>query len=139
MELLDRLRPLSYFGSDVMIIPFSVANRESFLRVKERWKSEGTIYFVKYGNALSVTHYVPGTPFIVVGNKIDLRNDEETVKKLADKNLTMVTYEEGLQLAKEVGAAAYRETSALTGEGIKELFNTAIDIVMNPPPRPAKK
>ena len=42
-------------------------------------------------------------------------------------------------MAQEIGAVGYYETSALTGEGVKELFDAAIRAVINPPTVTKKK
>ena len=49
-------------------------------------------------------------PYILVGNKLDLEIDR------------MVSHKEGDKLAKKVGAFAYIETSAKTGQNLEQLF-----------------
>ena len=44
-----------------------------------------------------------------------------------------------MALAQEIGAIAYYETSALTGEGVKELFDAAVQAVINPVKKEKKK
>jgi hypothetical protein len=36
-----------------------------------------------------------------------------------------------MQLANEIGATAYRETSALVGTGVAELFDTVVRVVLD--------
>jgi GTPase SAR1 family protein len=43
------------------------------------------------------------------GNKIDLREDPETINKLKNRGQSPITTEQGRQLAKEIGAVAYIE------------------------------
>ncbi|XP_065895310.1 ras-related C3 botulinum toxin substrate 1-like isoform X2 [Dysidea avara] len=67
-----------------------------------------------------VSHYCPNTPVILVGTKLDLRDDKEIVG---------LTYPQGLQMMKEIGAVKYIECSALTQKGLKMVFDDAIRAV----------
>lgn len=48
-------------------------------------------------------HHCPSTPIILVGTKLDLRDDKDTIEKLKEKKLSPITYPQGLALAKEIG------------------------------------
>ena len=61
-----------------------------------------------------VSHHCPNTPVILVGTKLDLRDDKETIEKLKEKRLAPITYQQGLQMMEEIGAVKYLECSALT-------------------------
>lgn len=50
-----------------------------------------------------VRHHCPSTPIILVGTKLDLRDERETIEKLKEKKLAPITYPQGLALAKEIG------------------------------------
>lgn len=50
-----------------------------------------------------VRHHCPNTPIILVGTKLDLRDDKDTIEKLKEKKLTPITYPQGLAMAKEIG------------------------------------
>mmetsp|Transcript_10655 Transcript_10655/g.14597 ORF Transcript_10655/g.14597 Transcript_10655/m.14597 type:complete len:151 (+) Transcript_10655:3-455(+) len=116
----DRLRPLSYPQTDVFLICFSLVSRSAYENVSAKWYPE-------------VAHHCPNTPIILVGTKRDLRTDIEYIKKyLEPKKLMPITFEEGVKKAKEIGAASYCETSALVGDGVKDLFDEAIRIVLLP-------
>ena len=105
----DRIRPLSYRGTDIFLICFSLIEKSSFENVKDKWIPE-------------VQHHVPGAPYIIVGTKSDLRFDEAVISKV-DK---VYSASEGAALAKEVNAHCYMECSALTQEGTKDLFDEAM-------------
>ncbi|VEN35669.1 unnamed protein product [Callosobruchus maculatus] len=75
----DRLRPLSYPQTDVFLICFSLVNPASFENVRAKWYPE-------------VRHHCPNTPIILVGTKLDLRDDRSTIEKLKDKKLSPITY-----------------------------------------------
>ena len=65
----DRLRPLSYPQTDVFLVCYSVVNPASFDNVRAKWSPE-----IKHNN--------PETPVVLVGTKLDLRDDKHTVDKL---------------------------------------------------------
>ena len=50
-----------------------------------------------------VRHHCPSTPIILVGTKLDLRDEKDTIEKLKEKKLAPITYPQGLALAKEIG------------------------------------
>jgi len=114
----DRLRPLSYPQTDVFLICFSIISPHSFENVKSKWWPE-------------IQHHCPDVPIILVGTKSDLRNDPNMTQQLASKGLRMVSLEEAGIRAREVGAVCYMECSALTQEGLKNVFDEAIRAALN--------
>ncbi|KAI5097815.1 ras-related C3 botulinum toxin substrate 2, partial [Silurus meridionalis] len=86
-----------------------------------------------------VRHHCPSTPIILVGTKLDLRDEKETIEKLKEKKLAPITYPQGLALAKEIDAVKYLECSALTQRGLKTVFDEAIRAVLCPQPTKVKK
>lgn len=121
----DRLRPLSYPQTDVFLICFSVVSPPSYENARNKWNPE-------------IMHHCPTTPKLLVGTKTDLRNDADTMARLADKKMQPIQVDQGEKLAKEIGAVKYLECSALTQQGLKNVFDEAIRVVLNPP-SPAKK
>ena len=115
----DRLRPLSYPQTDVFLICFSVVSPSSYDNIKQRWLPE-------------IKHHNPDTPIILVGLKTDLRNDKDTLAELADKGLKPLSKEQCQQVAHEIKAYKYLECSALTQEGLNEVFDEAVRCVVNP-------
>jgi len=115
----DRLRPLSYPQTDVFLICFSIISPASFENVRAKWVPE-------------IKHHNPNTPCLLVGTKLDLRDDKETLDRLAEKKLAPITYEQGMQMAKEISAVKYLECSALTQKGLKTVFDEAIRAVIAP-------
>ncbi|KAG8709157.1 GTP-binding protein Rho1 [Ceratobasidium sp. 395] len=103
----DRLRPLSYPDSHVILVCFSIGSADSFDNILERWNSE-------------VKHFCPGIPIILVGCKKDLRHDPATIEELRGQGQHPVTFMEGMGTAQKIGAHHYLECSAKTGEGIKQ-------------------
>ena len=111
-EEYDRLRPLVYPDTDVILICFSIDNPDSLENVPEKWTPE-------------VRQYCPNVPIILVGNKTDLRNDDETKQELANMKQEPVKAEDGRCMAERIHAFAYLECSAKTKEGVREVFETA--------------
>jgi len=111
----DKIRPLSYPDTDVFLILYSVVNPNSFDNVKAKWVTE-------------VTKYCPNVPIILVGTKMDLRDDPDTLRTLKGKPLS---YDDGMalamQLSKEINARVkFMECSAYTRQGLKEVFQAAV-------------
>jgi GTPase SAR1 family protein len=71
---------------------------------------------------------------ILVGTKLDLREDRETIEKLREKRMSPISFMQGVQMAKEINAVKYLECSALTQKGLKTVFDDAIKAVLNPLP-----
>lgn len=76
---------------------------------------------------------------LLVGTKLDLRNDVNTIAKLREKNQSPISFEEGVELARSIGATKYLECSALTQKGLKAVFDESIRVVLCPPTQPKKK
>ncbi|MCL4159591.1 UNVERIFIED_CONTAM: hypothetical protein GTU68_027604 [Idotea baltica] len=115
----DRLRPLSYPQTDVFLICFSLISPASFENVRAKWYPE-------------VSHHCPSTPIILVGTKLDLREDKETLENLKEKRLAPITYPQGLVMCREINAVKYLECSALSQKGLKTVFDEAIRAVLCP-------
>ncbi|KAF5319272.1 hypothetical protein D9619_008819 [Psilocybe cf. subviscida] len=111
-EEYDRLRPLSYPESDVILIVFSVDFPTSLSNVLDKWYPE-------------VSHFCPSTPLLLIGTKTDLRTDPTTLRMLSAQGQSPVTAEHGAAVAKDIGAG-YRECSAKNGTGVKEVFDVAL-------------
>merc|ERR1711970_126751 len=109
----DRLRPLSYPDTNVILVCFAISTPDSLENIPERWVPE-------------VKHFCPNIPIILVGCKKDLRKDPVTQRQLAEMKQTPVTEEDGLAMAEKIKAAKYLECSAKTKEGVREVFEAAI-------------
>jgi len=73
-----------------------------------------------------VMHHCPTAQVVLIGTKMDLRDDKDTVQDLEESGLKMITHENGEVLAGEIKALKYLECSALTMDGVKDVFNFAI-------------
>ena len=108
----DNIRWLSYPETDLFFICYSCVNPASFHNVKAKWVPE-------LKRRMDHAHY------ILVATKTDLRDDPNTIQRLAERKLTAISTEQGMALSKEIGASGFFEVSALTQRGLRELFNSA--------------
>ena len=114
-EEYDEIRKLAYKKVNGFLICFSIVSPTSFANIKSKWyqdisKSESAAARV-----------------ILVGTKADLRDDEMVKEGLSQNGEKPVTKKEAEDLAKELGDAPYVECSALTGQGLQEMMQTAIN------------
>ncbi|KAK6454447.1 Rho type ras-related small GTPase [Scheffersomyces xylosifermentans] len=104
-EEYERLRPLSYFNSHVILIGFALDTPDSLDNARNKWIDE-------------VRKYCPNTPYLLIGLKKDLRKSTKDRKHF-------VQFEQGEEAAREINAKVYLESSALTGEGVDDIFEYA--------------
>ncbi|KAK8716820.1 hypothetical protein V6N13_044117 [Hibiscus sabdariffa] len=134
----NRLRPLSYRGADVFVLAFSLISKASYENVSKKWIPE-------------LKHYAPGVPVVLVGTKLDLRDDKQYLDdhpgavpiSTAQLILTLPSpfsfrIYKGEELRKQIDAPAYIECSAKSQQNVKSVFDSAIKIVLQPP-KPKKK
>jgi len=108
----DRLRPLSYPDTDVILMCFSIDSPDSLENIPEKWTPE-------------VKHFCPNVPIILVGNKKDLRSDHAMIHELMKMKQEPVKVEQGREMSDRISAFQYMECSAKTKEGVREVFETA--------------
>lgn len=102
-EEYERLRPLSYANSHVILIAFAVDVPDSLENAKSKWVQE-------------VRRYCPLTPYLLVGLKKDLRTSQDS---------RFVQTHQGEAAGAEMGAKKYLESLSLTGEGVDDIFEYA--------------
>ena len=110
---------LSYPGTHVFLLCYSVVMPDTMKNLEMKWLPE-------------VRSNCPTSAFLIVGTQIDLREDEKTRQKLQKRRQKPVTQEEGTRLAKRVNADCYVECSALTQNGLKDVFDEALLAVLEP-------
>ncbi|XP_076586419.1 rho-related GTP-binding protein RhoF-like [Chaetodon auriga] len=111
-EEYDRLRPLSYHDVNVVLICYDVMSPSSFENVFTKWFHE-------------VQRHCNGVPIILVGCKADLRKDEALMKKMSSSGQNAVTYIQGEEARRKLGAMLYLECSAKYRENVDDLFREA--------------
>lgn len=97
-ERFKTVRKMFYKGSLTTLLVYDVSRRDSYEAVDE-FKME-------------ILESEPRSDIILVGNKIDLPRQ--------------VSREEGVKKAEEIGAIGFYETSAKTGQNVREVFLAAL-------------
>ncbi len=94
-----------YFnGADGMMLVYDITRSSSFSNINN-WYSTS----VKYG--------LSGIPRILIGNKIDLNDERKIILPMAE------------HLSEKIGAPFF-ETSALTGENVKSIFQKIAELTL---------
>lgn len=113
----DRLRPLSYQNTNLVLICYDVTCPSSFENVLIKWYPE-------------VHHFCPGVPIILVGCKSDLRKDKTLARKLWVSGQHSITYIQGEETKSKIGAELYMECSAKCKENVHDIFREATKRVL---------
>uniref|UniRef100_A0A8H7NJV8 GTP-binding protein RHO3 n=1 Tax=Bionectria ochroleuca TaxID=29856 RepID=A0A8H7NJV8_BIOOC len=128
-EEFDRLRSLSYDDTDLIMLCFSVDSKDSLENVESKWVGE-------------IADNCPGTKLVLVALKCDLREqggeeDEEgeganteAAEQPREKKPT-ISYEQGLEVARRIGALRYLECSAMRNRGVNEAFTEAARVALS--------
>jgi small GTP-binding protein len=120
-EYYKNLRPLSYPQTDVFVICFSLVSPTSLENVRNIWVPE-------------VEKHCPSTPYILVGMKYDLREQfSRHAEEYTSKGWEPVPGSKAEDMKKAINAQAYIECSARIQYNVKEVFETAIKVVLHPP------
>lgn len=101
----EDLRVYTYQESEVLVLCFSVCDRDSFASVFNSWIPE-----IK-------RHMKKKRPIILVGTQTDMRTGNKE---------TEVSREEGHAMAKLIGAVKYVECSAKDGSGVSDVFGQVL-------------
>jgi len=107
-EEYERLRPLSYSKSHVILIAFAIDTPDSLENVTVKWIEEVR------------TICGPTIPILLVGCKADLRPPPNS-----PNSNQYVSRAQAERVAQEIGARAYKECSALKIEGVDDVFEAA--------------
>ncbi|KAF3073041.1 hypothetical protein TsFJ059_006856 [Trichoderma semiorbis] len=125
-EEFDRLRSLSYDDTDLIVLCYSVDSKDSLENVESKWVGE-------------IADNCPGVKLVLVALKCDLRQQEEEEPEegaAADGNPPRekpptISYDEGLEVAKRIGASRYLECSAMKNRGVNEAFTEAARVALS--------
>ncbi|EFX02112.1 protein rho3 [Grosmannia clavigera kw1407] len=142
-EEFDRLRSLSYDDTDLIMLCYSVDSRDSLENVESKWVGE-------------IADNCPGVKLVLVALKCDLReaDDEEASEGAATQGgaasgggedgsaasgaapaarekKPMITYDQGLEVARRINAMRYLECSAMRNRGVNEAFTEAARVALS--------
>ena len=107
-EKYNVIRSMYFQGCVGALLVFDLTRHNTFDNIKSKWLKDFKNYVKKEG------------AYILIGNKVDL-NDQR-----------VVTTEEGTNLAKEINASDFIETSAKYGENVEKAFkNLVFQILRN--------
>ncbi|KAM4899139.1 rho-related GTP-binding protein RhoD isoform 2-T2 [Sylvia borin] len=112
----DRLRPLSYSDANVVLICFDVTDSNSFDNILNK-----------------------GVPVLLVGCKMDLRQDQEVLQKLKDGRMQPVSRHQGEAVARQIRAVSYMECSARYQDNVENIFVTACNAAISAARRRQRK
>lgn len=130
-EEFDRLRSLSYSDTQCIMLCFSIDSRDSLENVKNKWVGE-------------IASNTEGVKLVLVALKCDLRTQDNEGNVITPNNVrqqqgqanqngngaNLITYEEGLAMAKQIGALRYLECSAKSNKGVNEAFTEAARVAL---------
>ncbi|KAK6067827.1 rho3 protein [Seiridium cupressi] len=128
-EEFDRLRSLSYDNTDVVVLCFSVDSKDSLENVESKWVGE-------------IQENCPGVKLVLVALKCDLRENTEEDEDAAASGTEgvqrekkpMITYDQGLEVARRIKALRYLECSAMRNRGVNEAFTEAARVALSVKP-----
>ena len=83
--------------------------------------------------APEIRRHAKNAPIILVGTKVDLRENKVMIERLSGLNQKPITHNQGQDLAKQLKAQSYLECSALTKAGLKLVFDEAIRFAKQEP------
>ncbi|XP_070187374.1 ras-related C3 botulinum toxin substrate 1-like [Littorina saxatilis] len=103
---------------DIFMLCFSLMSETSLKNVKLKWYPE-------------IRHHDANVPVVLVGTKLDLRQDKNAVRQLRERKQTPVTTSQGSELARIIKAKRYFECSSLTQENLKNAFQETVRVALN--------
>ncbi|OAF65162.1 hypothetical protein A3Q56_07135 [Intoshia linei] len=103
----DRLRPLSYPGTQVFAVCFSVVSLQSMQNINSKWIPE-------------INHHCEGCPRVLLGNKADLRENKSIEQD------AIIQRKDCIKFSKKYKFHSYHDTSSKHQSGLKEAFDSLI-------------
>ncbi|XP_035511039.1 rho-related GTP-binding protein RhoN-like [Morone saxatilis] len=123
----DNVRPLAYPDSDAVLICFDISRPETLDSVIKKWQGE-------------TQEFCPNAKVVLVGCKLDMRTDVNTLRELSKQRLIPVTHEQGSTIARQIGAVAYVEcTSKVSENSVRDVFHVTTLASVRRPHKPQLK
>jgi len=95
---------------NVIVVCFSIVHPTSYDNCHMKW-------------ILEANTICPNVPCILVGTKLDLKENENVINKLSANGQSPISYQQGISLSQRINATKYIECSSFTKEGIKDIFS----------------
>lgn len=128
-EEFDRLRSLSYDDTHAIMLCFAVDSKDSLENVESKWVGE-------------IAENCPEVKLVLVALKCDLREagdeDADGAEGAQKERKECITYAEGLEVARRIGALRYLECSAMRNRGVNEAFSEAARVALSVKPNGGK-
>ena len=106
---------------------YSVDSKDSLENVESKWVGE-------------IADNCPGVKLVLVALKCDLREQQGEEQEEADgeaaageprEKRPTISYEQGLEVARRIGAQRYLECSAMRNRGVNEAFTEAARVALS--------
>ncbi|KAN0110641.1 Small GTPase superfamily [Hyaloscypha variabilis] len=128
-EEFDRLRSLSYDDTHAIMLCFSIDSKDSLENVESKWVGE-------------IAENCQNVKLVLVALKCDLReldaeNEVDTDGQHREKK-DLITYNQGLEVARRIKALRYLECSAMRNRGVNEAFTEAARVALSVKPNGGK-
>lgn len=113
-ETYKKLRPLSYPQTDIFVIAFSLVNLITLQNILNIWLPE-------------IKEHCPGTPYILVGTKKEIRdNFDQHKKEYLSKGYEPIQTSVGISMKERIQADGYIECSTDDVDSVRPVFDLAI-------------
>ncbi|XP_064895494.1 rho-related GTP-binding protein RhoN isoform X1 [Columba livia] len=122
----DNVRPLAYPDSDAVLICFDISRPETLDSVLKKGDRAAQSSPCSFADAWQgeTQEFCPNAKIVLVGCKLDMRTDLNTLRELSKQRLIPVTHEQGSALARQIGAVAYAECSSKVSENsVRDVFH----------------
>ncbi|KFQ12738.1 Rho-related GTP-binding protein RhoN, partial [Leptosomus discolor] len=119
----DNVRPLAYPDSDAVLICFDISRPETLDSVLKKVSCTFSLLSPLQWQG-ETQEFCPNAKIVLVGCKLDMRTDLNTLRELSKQRLIPVTHEQGSALARQIGAVAYAECSSKVSENsVRDVFH----------------
>lgn len=114
-----KLRPLTYPQTDIFIYASSLVSPTSLENIENMWVPE-------------VRETCPDTPCILVGTKMDIRNNfSMNEKEYQSQYIEPVSTKRGEQMMEKIKAQKYIECNVFDRKSVHKVFDAALRIALN--------
>lgn len=127
----EHIRPLNFAKTDIFLLCFLVTQQTSLDNVAAKWVPEIKSTFPSTSSSAGGKGTGGGgkEPLrLLVGLQTDLREEQW----MAYDKGKRISKETAMQVAREIGAVDYVECCARTGEGVEDVFLTALNAAIYP-------